>query len=105
MKKTSILVIFLACSGCSALKEKTIVPEKIVQKQASFDGSEQNSGLIGYTEDSGFELTSNAALRYRSLTKSFGTEPIGLSVINGRNFLNEEGMVDFMNLSDRKNNK
>lgn len=105
MKIISVLVVFLSCSSCSVFQEKTITPAKIVQTQASFDGSEQNSGLVGYTESLGFELTSSAVIRYKNLCKTFGTEPIGLSVSNGKNYINEEGMVDFMNLSDRKNSK
>jgi hypothetical protein len=99
------ICLLLSCSSCSIFRTETVIPETVIQKQASFDGSEQNSGLIGYEEGRGFELTSAAVLRYKNLAKVFGTEVIGLSVIDGKNFINEEGMVDFMNLSDRKNNK
>lgn len=99
MKKI-VFLLFLPLAAC---KTPVIVPDRVMQTEASFDNDKQNSGLIGYSS-LGFEITDNTLKRYLDLCKLFTTEAVGVSKVDGKNYLNKEGMVNFMNLSDKKNN-
>lgn len=99
MKKI-VFILFLPLVAC---KTPVIVPDRVTQEQASFDEDKQNSGLVGYSPK-GFELTDNALKRYLDLCKQFAVDPVGVSQSEGKNYLNKEGMVQFMNLTDKKNN-
>jgi hypothetical protein len=77
-----------------------------VEKQPSWDGYEQNSGLINYEDGVGFIITPNAAKRYISLTEKFGaklTPPIsvgeGLKKYEENYSLSPEYMSVFMEVS------
>ncbi len=98
--------------SCNAIKPNppvTIVPPPIVEVQPSFDGEEQNSGIIDYIEGKGFLITSNAAARYTELTKRFGAESIppisegqGLEKqVDGNFILPASFMVEFAMMSDK----
>lgn len=95
------LLVALIFTSCAA---PTMTPERVSQSQASFEGNVQNSGLLGYDQN-GFNLTDAAMQRYKDLCETFDSEVIGVSVIDGKNYLTKEGMVQFMNLTDRRNNK
>jgi hypothetical protein len=101
------LFIFLLLTACQTKPVETYTPPKIVDTQPSWDGFEQNSGLIDYIDGKGFLITKGAAYRYRFLTKTLGstlTPPIqeGEGLIpDGENFiLSPEHMTIFMELSE-----
>lgn len=98
-----LLISLLLLQGCKT-PEQVSLP-RVEQTQASFDGNEQNSGLVGYTKEHGFEITVSARDRYLALVKEFGSAPIGLSELDGKIYMTKEGMVEFMNSTDKKNNK
>lgn len=105
-------VVALLASGCGTFREnpaRTFVPAPIVEVQPSFDKEEQNSGLIDYVDGKGFLITSDAAARYRELTKLFGAEcnpPLkegeGLEEQAGGNYiLPSSYMVEFGVMNDK----
>lgn len=60
-----VLTALIGCMG-------TVTPERVGHKQASFDGAQQNSGFMGWTEDGRGILTAHARDRYNSLIGSYG---------------------------------
>ncbi len=58
----------LLLAGCSL----TVIPKQVHEKQASFDGNIQNSGIIARLPDGSWEVTPSFHERYRGLTASFG---------------------------------
>ena len=65
----TLLFIFVALllAGC------TTTPQQVHTSQASFDGNEQNSGLIGFDAANGSAyITSHANDRYTNLLATFG---------------------------------
>lgn len=69
------LVLSLLLVGCQATTPvKTILPDPAPQEQqASFDGEEQNSGIIDYIPGVGFIITKTAKERYQALVKIYGS--------------------------------
>lgn len=105
MKITSLFLILFFC-GCQTSPPITYIPPPIVEKEPSWDGDKQNSGLIEYIDDKGFLITPKAAIRYTSLTEKFGsklTPPIsageGLVAYEGNFLLSPEYMSVFMEVS------
>jgi hypothetical protein len=102
--------------SCSSLKPSppvvTIVPERIVeQKEASWDGDVQNSGLLDYVEGRGFEVTKKALARYNALVFTLGSSLIppivqndGVTIEGERIFLTPEAMVNFITLNQKFKN-
>ena len=91
-------------SSCQTAK--TVIPSPIVDTQPSWDGNEQNSGIIEYVKGGGFSITENAALRYSFLTKTYGSKlspPLkggeGLIYKDDLILLPNQYMVEFMTLS------
>lgn len=106
MKRVIFVFISLLFVGCKTTKPETFIPPPIVETQPSWDGEEQNSGLIDYIEGKGFLITKNAAERYRFLTKKFGqqltppiTEGQGLEATEENFLLSPEYMSVFMEVS------
>lgn len=99
--KLGILLVFVVFS-LSACQSSTILPKTNVQEQASFDGNLQNSGIIDYKDDY-FIISNSALLRYTMLCNKFQEDIIGVFTSDGVIKLNKEGMVHFMNLSDKNN--
>ena len=82
------------------------MPPPIVETQPSWDGEKQNSGLLGYVDGKGFEITKGAAERYKSLTIKFGDKlnpPVkpgeGLEIFGENYILSAEYMSVFMEVS------
>lgn len=71
MKLVYILIPFCLIS-CKVKQVPTYIPQPIVETQPSWDGVEQNSGLIDFIEGKGFLITKSAAERYTALTAKFG---------------------------------
>ena len=68
----------------------------------SWDSGEQNSGIIGYKEEYGFEISKNAVNRYKDLTKKYGKANIpevkvgeGLVKKDGKYYLPHEYTLIF----------
>lgn len=66
MKLTPILLIALALCGC------TVIPKTPQPAVASWDGSEQNSGLLGALPDHSAIITGHAEARYIALCAQYG---------------------------------
>ena len=102
MKKCLIL-LFLLLSACSTTPQ-TFVPLRVHQTEASFDGQSQDSGIKDFVDGKGFVLSNAAVLRYKTLAQKFNEEPIGLFIENNINYLNNEGMIKFLELNDKNLN-
>lgn len=65
----SVAILF-AVSACST----TVTPDRVESKEASFDGNEQNSGIIGPAEGGGFLVTPHFRSRYNALIDAYGED-------------------------------
>lgn len=107
MKRFFLFLFLTLCLvSCQSQKIETYVPPPIVETQPSWDGENQNSGLIDYIDGKGFLITPSAAQRYRSLTEKFGknltpniTFGEGLVAYEGNFILSSEYMSAFMEMS------
>lgn len=94
------LALALACTGCT-----TVTPTPAdVPAVASFDGAEQNSGIVGVQPDGLFIVTAHLRARYNALVADYGHEfapaivaDYGLAPISGtdRWAMTPEAMADF----------
>ena len=64
--------LFLVLASCKTTEVKTILPERIVQTEPSFDGNSQDSGVKDYIDGKGFLVTKSAAARYNALLFIYG---------------------------------
>jgi hypothetical protein len=96
--------------SCKAIKEPshTIIPSLVVDREASWDNNEQNSGLLDYIEGKGFLLTSDAAKRYTELTKKYGSTRVpplaegeGLVTEGDKFYLSNQYMVEFVVMNQK----
>lgn len=106
------IFLFFVLVGCQTKQIETIIPDPIVESQPSWDGEQQNSGLIDYIDGKGFLITKGAAERYTFLTAKFGKEltpeiePGEGLIPEGVNFiLSPEYMEVFMEVSRRNKSK
>lgn len=88
--------------GCGT----TVTPDVVPSTQASFDGGQQNSGIIMSTA-SGFVVTDHFRARYNALILKYGGDfspmlkpdsgiaPIG----DDRWLISKQGMVDFLQMN------
>lgn len=63
-----LCAIALVVVGCSS----TITPTQVSSEQASFDGTEQNSGIVSAV-DGGYVITERARARYNELVAAYGS--------------------------------
>lgn len=94
------LALALACTGCT-----TVTPTPAdVPAVASFDGAEQNSGIVGVQPGGLFVVTAHLRARYNSLIADYGREfapaivaDCGLAPIDGtgRWTMTPEAMANF----------
>lgn len=94
-------LVFLV-SGCAS----TVTPETVRSEEASFDGNQQNSGIILST-GSGFLVTGHFRLRYNALILVYGGDfkpalkpdqdiaPVG----DDRWLISKQGMVNFLEMN------
>lgn len=68
MKLASSLALVILLCGCAG----TITPRIVQSSQASWDGNQQNSGLIGFDAVGNGILTLRAELRYQALVSDYG---------------------------------
>jgi hypothetical protein len=64
-----LLVAVVGTAACSS----TIVPQPVVATQASWDGGQQNSGVIAVA-DGYIIVTATARARYNALIETYGKE-------------------------------
>ena len=104
----ALAIIAAPLSSCSFVRVKPPTPEFVEDNQPSWDGNEQNSGIIDFT-DEGYLITPAAAKRYVWLTENYAsgyTPPLesgmGLTARDDGNFnLSIQGMVEFMVLNQQ----
>lgn len=102
----------LSVTSCFMFRTKPTVAEYVVdESEPSYDGNEQNSGLIDYIEGKGFLITPHAAQRYLALVKEYGNDyapPLvgseGLSEDpdSSNYILDSQHMVEFVAMSQKK---
>lgn len=105
-KYSKLLILFVCCSLSScATREGDTFFKDYKKTQATWDGDNQNSGLISYSNEYGFELTQRAADRYIKLTTQYSTlysvtPGEGLKNINNRYFLNAQYLQIFISINN-----
>ncbi len=104
MKKLILVLFLMLPVGCSTPQE-TLSPIHITQTEASFDGNDKDSGVKEFVPGKGFVLSQAAADRYSALVIKYKEQLVGLSGEDGKIYLNNEGMVLFLGLVDKDNNK
>jgi hypothetical protein len=62
-----VLLLAAVLCGCS-----TVVPSPVVDREASWDGDRQTSGLLGFNEDGSGHITARARARYNALVALYG---------------------------------
>ncbi len=108
------LLVSATLFSCRNLKEepvRTIIPERVVDLQPSWDNGVQDSGIKGFVPGKGFEISVAAALYYNSLIGLYGAEMVppvakdyGVSYEGDKIFLSEAACVHFMVLNGKKKN-
>ena len=97
-----LVAIFAYCAvGCS-----TVVPDRVESREASFDGNDQNSGVIASTP-AGFVVTAHFRERYNALIATYGgdfapplTPDAGLAPLgDGRWRITKQHMVQFLTMN------
>jgi hypothetical protein len=96
--------IIWLCVGCSAVS--TVTPDRVESSAPSFDGNEQNSGVIASTP-TGFVVTSRFRDRYNALVATYGRDfapalrrDAGISRIDaGQYAIDKEHMVKFLTMN------
>lgn len=96
------------CKTTEVKENRTVIPSLVIDKEPSWDGNEQNSGLIDYVQGKGFLITKDAANRYTELTKRFGgskTPPMtvgeGLVFEDDKIYLPNQYMVEFVKMNQK----
>lgn len=98
-------VIYLALGlGCSAVA--TVTPDRVISREASFDGNEQNSGVVASTP-TGFVVTAHFRERYNALIAVYGGDfapalkpDEGIAPMGDRRWLiDKQHMVQFLTMN------
>jgi hypothetical protein len=104
MNYLALCLLGLCLAGCNS----TIVPQAIEPKQASFDGNDLNSGIIGQDPAGrGYIITAHARERYNLLVDAYGrdfTPPLardaGISALaDGTALIDREHLVKFLEMA------
>lgn len=96
------LLTALLQSGCTS----PVVPQAVAASEASYDGNEQNSGIISSTP-SGFVVTGHFRERHNALIAVYGGDfaPVlkpdhGIAPIgDGRWLISKQAMIDFIQMN------
>lgn len=64
--------VWLVVVAVNAVVSCTIIPRTVRSREASFDGTNQNSGFVGWTADGKGVLTARARARYNELVRLYG---------------------------------
>lgn len=102
---TKCAILFLiSFSGCKSLD---VIPARIPNSQISFDGNEQNAGILDFTEK-GWHISESAAKKYVALSDKLGhtLTPVlekgeGLIIDPPDYYLPSQYMVKFATLNQR----
>ena len=97
-----LIAIVSAFTGCSS----TVTPSRVESQQASYDGGEQNSGVIASTA-TGFVVTDHFRARFNGLVRIYGKDFIpelkadgGISPAgNGRWEISKQSMIYFLEMN------
>ncbi len=114
VKKLLIVSCLFSFVSCTAIKRATTyIPPQVKEEQPSWDGNEQNSGVIKYTKGRGFLLTPTAAARYTMLSQKYGEKmnppiKIGEGLSQEENspnvYLDNQHMAYFMTMNQMYKN-
>lgn len=113
MKYFIYLLLFSFVSCSSVKKEEIVIKPKIeiVDSTPSWDGNEQNSGVINFVAGKGALITPRAAARYNALIVKYGTmfipilkEGDGLTPEGENFFLDSEHVVKFAEMNRKHKN-
>lgn len=109
-----LLCLFLLFSvSCKTIKEDVIIKPKVevVDTTPSWDGNEQNSGIIDFVIGKGALITPRAAARYNALIVKYGqmfTPPLkvgdGLTPEGDNFYLDNEHVVKFAEMNRKYKN-
>jgi hypothetical protein len=66
-----LLAIFV---GMGATCSSTVAPERVESAAASFDGNDQNSGIVGVAPAGGYYVTDHFRARYNELIAEYGAK-------------------------------
>lgn len=95
------LVVAYCLAGCAS----TVAPDTVQASQASFDGGEQNSGILS-EERGGFLVTPHFRDRFNALADTYGeafapavTRDAGMSRRGGAWFIDADHMVFFVRMN------
>jgi hypothetical protein len=62
-------VLAIALAGCTS----TVAPKIVTSERPSWDGGQENSGVLGFTADNSEVITAHARDRYNGLVAVYGT--------------------------------
>ena len=106
----SLCAVSFLLSGCGAFRTNPIVPNIIEDATPSWDGEERNSGLLDYIDGKGYLITPNAAGRYNTLVRIYGTK-YAPAILEGDGltedpdsenyYLDSQHMVEFMVMNQK----
>lgn len=65
------VVAGLAVTGC----DTTVTPKHVYSQQISYDGNQQNGGLLGRTSAGDWIITGHAHDRYMALVETYANSP------------------------------
>lgn len=99
-------------SSCYMFKTAPPVAEYVVSEdEPSWDGNEQNSGLIDFIDGKGYLITPHAAQRYLGLVKEYGgdysppltgSEGLSKEEDDPNYILDSQHMVEFIAMNQKK---
>lgn len=96
------VIVAIIVSACAT----TVTPKPVESTQSSYDGNEQNSGIIMSTP-SGYVVTDNFRMRYNRLVATYGkdlatpaTTDSGIAPIGeDRWLITKQRMIDFLEMN------
>ncbi len=102
--------LFSACKTAPKVGPKTIITERIVDSQPSWDNNVQNSGILG-TVEGGFQITQSALDRYNALIAIYGPSSVpnavkdyGISYRGDMIVISPEALVYWMVINGQHKN-
>ncbi len=98
-----LVVLWLLCFvGCTS----TVTPRVVTDKVASWDGTNQNSGLLFFLADGSMAITQHARERYNGLVKIYGgrfvpplTNDAGITLVGTNIVMDPERVVKFSDMN------
>lgn len=72
LKNSLVLMLCAISFPISSCKTIPIVPDRVSNSEISFDGNNQNAGVIDFVKGEGWRITDNAAKKYLYLSEKYG---------------------------------